>query len=113
MKSMHHLRAVDNEETRLALVAEDTEKVEARERFARQWRPTMQPLCERYLDAVQSTVGAIHEPRRMACVSSLSESIEANFNMSRPRPHVVERRKALYKFVFRVCKGLMRLVARS
>lgn len=105
MKGMPHLRAVEKAEERRALVAEETNKDEARERFARQWQQTMQPLCESYIEAVQLTVGGIHERPRMPACNTLSESIAAVYELSRPRAHVVARRKALYKFVFRVCKG--------
>jgi hypothetical protein len=79
-------------------------KERRKEEFRAKYWEALGPLYEKYQTESQRTLGGIHKKVNMDGGEDLSESITYAYEAARPRPHIVARRKALYKYVFRVCK---------
>lgn len=106
IKGMTHQRAVQSQEERSAAREEKLEKEEKDARFVGHWQPLLLPHYRSYEEAVQDTIGPLYPRPTLPACADLTESVMQMYAITRPRPHVVLRRKAIYKFVFRVCKAL-------
>jgi DNA polymerase sigma len=107
VKSMKHQAAEAAVADRQALRDLKESKEASREEFRSRLFPKVDPLLRAYAEESQETLGGIYSPqaKRVPC-GSLSDSLDLLYTQSRARPHVVARRKALYKLVFRICKVL-------
>ncbi len=108
VKSAKHQTALAVAAERQALRERNESKEASREAFRSRLFPRIEPLLAAYADESQATLGGIYSPqaRRVPGCGSLSESLQMLYAQTRARPHVVARRKALYKLVFRACKVL-------
>jgi len=102
MKSQSHLRAVEaqklKEEKKNAYLRKEARQDELNGMLHEQ--------VKKYERQVYATLGPIYNEPAIRPTNGLSESVLALYEDTRPRPHIVQRRKALYKFVYRACKAV-------
>ena len=104
LKSAAHGRRLEQAEERARLRAQDERRDAQRTDFQARFGTQIQNLLSRYQDEAYATVGQLYAPPTWPEGACLSDSISSLYSSSRPRPHIVARRRALYQFVFKVVK---------
>ncbi len=107
VKSSKHAAVVEQQAARQALRDRAESQESSREHFRSQFFPRLEAAFASYASESQATLGGLFIPqaRRVPC-DSLTQSLDELYRQTRARPHIVTRRKALYKLVFRCCKVL-------
>lgn len=105
MKGSKHQRVLAALAQRTAWREKDENMERQKLAFSERWREGVQVLWERYQEESHATLGSLlphSNPWHPGC--SLSQSMMNFYLASRPRPHIIARRKALYRFIFKICK---------
>ena len=109
VKSSSHQRVLEGMDERARLRAETGEKEARAERFRSSFFPKLDSAFASYAEQSQETLGGIYAPlqQSVSTCKDLGESVELLYAQTRPRAHVVARRKALYKLLFRAVKTVL------
>jgi DNA polymerase sigma len=106
-KGSKHAAVIEAKRAKEELRKENEWKEQRKDQFREELAPKLQPVFDEYMQSSQATLGPIYVS---LCVpvpcASLSESIDCLYQQSRPREHVKERRKCLYKLLFRTIRVL-------
>ena len=106
LKSSTHSAAMERRNEKQDLLHQKQEKERRKEEFKNKWFGKIQPLYQAYEDSSMSTVGSLVKPVEFVEKKNLENSIYEYYEKTRPRELFKARRKALYKFVYKVCKVL-------
>ncbi len=108
MKGLKHAAVLEANHARMELKIKAEKKERTGAALREEMWPKVKPAFEEYLESSQSSLGQLHTENCVAVeCDSLSQSIQLLYEQTRPREHIKERRKALYKFVFKLCRILL------